>query len=116
MFNVVYLMVCNERNFEDCENSVAKLKAIMFKFFYVWIVVQNSSLFYNFLEFLDLCFSFFPLYGLFCILYMYSDCTPLCFLIRLKYLSIFFLGCSLVDKAVFERLIHFAGCLHIDFT
>jgi hypothetical protein len=49
----------NARNFEDCERLIIELKAIMFKSLYVWMVVYNSSLFSNFLEFMDLCVFFY---------------------------------------------------------
>jgi hypothetical protein len=43
------------QNFEDFERMVIELKAIMFKYLYVWMAVYNTSCFSNFLEFLDFC-------------------------------------------------------------
>jgi hypothetical protein len=40
--------------FENCESSVMKLTASMFKSLYVWMAAHNGC-FSNFLEFLDLC-------------------------------------------------------------
>jgi hypothetical protein len=46
------------KSFKDFERMMTELEAIMLKYLYVSIVVYNSSRFFNFLEFLDMCSSF----------------------------------------------------------